>query len=207
MQVDPSTQQVPQSECVLLPVPSDPTISFRLWFKVGSQDDPPGKEGLAAITAAMLTEGSTKQDSYQAILEKLFPLAGGYSSSTSVEMTVISGRIHKDNLAEYYPLFMQAVLSPAFRQEDLDRIKSQTIDYLENGLRYSSDEELAKSVLYETIFAGTPYGHIPAGHVKSVKSITLDDVREFYREHFTQETLVVGLGGGYDAGHAQEAPR
>ena len=47
---------VPLSQCVLLPVPSDPTISFRLWFKVGSQDDPPGKEGLAAITAAMLTE-------------------------------------------------------------------------------------------------------------------------------------------------------
>ena len=103
-------------------------------------------------------------------------------------MTVISGRIHKDNLAEYYPLFIQAVLSPAFRQEDLDRIKSETIDYLENGLRYSSDEELAKSVLYETIFAGTPYGHIPAGHVKSVKSITLDDVREFYCEHFTRKT-------------------
>ena len=183
---------------MLLPVPSDPTISFRLWFKVGSQDDPPGKEGLAAITAAMLTEASTKQNRYEAILDRLFPLAGGYSASTSVEMTVISGRIHKDNLAEYYPLLMQAVLSPAFLQEDLDRIKSQTIDYLENGLRYSSDEELGKAVLYETIFAGTPYGHIPAGHVKSVKSITLDDVRKFYAGHFTRYNVVVGLGGGYD---------
>jgi zinc protease len=191
---------VPLSQCVLLPVPSDPTVSFRLWFKVGSQDDPPGKEGLAAITAAMLTEASTKQNRYEAILDKLFPLAGGYSASTSVEMTVISGRIHKDNLAEYYPLFMQAVFSPAFRQEDLDRLKSQTIDYLENGLRYSSDEELAKAVLYETIFAGTPYGHIPAGHVKSVKSITLNDVRSFYLCHFLPagDNVVVGLGGGFD---------
>ena len=195
----PKGEPIPQSQCVLLPVPSDPTISFRLWFKVGSQDDLPGKEGLAAITAAMLTEASTKQNSYQAILEKLFPLAGGYSASTSVEMTVISGRIHKDNLAQYYPLLMQAVLSPAFRQEDLDRIKSETIDYLENGLRYSGDEELAKSVLYETIFVGTPYGHLTAGHVKSVKSITLDDVRKFYQRHFTPYNVVVGLGGGYDA--------
>ncbi len=194
-----AAEQIPLSQCVLLPVPGDPTISFRLWFKVGSQDDPPGKEGLAAITAAMLTEASTKQNRYEVILDRLYPLAGGYADSTSVEMTVISGRIHKDNLAEYYPLLMQAVLSPGFRQEDLDRIKGQTIDYLENGLRYSSDEELAKSVLYETIFAGTPYGHITAGHVKSLKSITLHDVRVFYVQHFTRDNLVVGLGGGYDA--------
>ena len=54
-----SAELLPQSQCVLLPVAADPTISFRLWFKVGSQDDPRGKEGLAELTASMLTEGST----------------------------------------------------------------------------------------------------------------------------------------------------
>ena len=165
------------------------------------------RRGWPPLTAAMLTEGSTKQHGYEAILDRLFPLAGGYSASTSVEMTVISGRIHKDNLAEYYPLLMQAVLSPAFRQQDLDRIKGQMIDYLENGFRYSSDEELGKSVLYETIFAGTGYGHIPAGRIQSLHSITLDDVRKFYREHFTRDNVVLGLGGGYDAGSAPSNPR
>ena len=109
---------------VLLPVPSDPTISFRLWFKVGSQDDPPGKEGLAAITAAMIAEGATRANSYEQILDKLLPLAAGYSASPSVEMTVISGRVHKDNLDRFYPLLIEAVREPAFKQEDLDRIKS-----------------------------------------------------------------------------------
>ena len=114
-------------------------------------------------------------------------------------MTVIAGRIHKDNVSEYLPFLMQAVLTPAFRQQDLDRLKGQMIDYLENGLRYSSDEELGKTVLYETIFAGTGYGHIPAGRIQSLRSITLDDVRKFYREHFTRDNVVLGLGGGYDA--------
>ena len=30
---------------VLLPVGNDPTVSFSLWFKVGAQNDPAGKEG------------------------------------------------------------------------------------------------------------------------------------------------------------------
>ena len=113
-------------------------------------------------------------------------------------MTIISGRVHKDNLAAYYPLLMDAVLAPAFKQDDLDRIKSQTLNYLENTLRYSSDEELGKAVLYNDLFAGTPYGHIVAGTVEGVKSITLDDVRAFYKTHYTRENVVPGIGGGFD---------
>jgi len=186
-------------DAVTLPVKNDPTIAFRLWFRVGSQDDPAGKEGLADITASMLTDASTKANTYEQILDKLFPLAAGYSAVTSAEMTVITGRIHKDNLAEYYPLLMDAILRPAFTQQDLDRIKSQALNYLQNTLRYSSDEELGKAVLYHEIFAGTHYAHPTVGTVQSVKSITLDDVRAFYESHYTQGNVLIGIGGGYDA--------
>ena len=184
---------------VLVPVKNDPTVSFRIWFKVGSQNDPSGKEGLAAITAAMLTDASTLKNSYEQILDKLYPLAAAYDATVSAEMTVIFGRVHKDNLGEYYPLFLDALTAPAFSQQDLDRIKSQTLNYLENTLRYSSDEELGKAVLYNEIFAGTSYGHITAGLVSSVKTITLDDIRSFYGIYYTRDNLVIGLGGGYDA--------
>jgi zinc protease len=184
---------------VLVPVKNDPTVCFRIWFKVGSQNDPEGKEGLAGITAAMLTDGSTLKNSYEQILDRLYPLAAAYDATVSAEMTVIYGRVHRDNLDEYYPLFLDALTAPAFSQQDLDRIKSQTLNYLENTLRYSSDEELGKAVLYNAIFSGTPYGHITSGLVSSVKSITLDDIRSFYKIYYTKDNLVIGLGGGYDA--------
>jgi zinc protease len=183
---------------VLLPVKNDPTICFRLWFKTGFQDDPAGKEGLAQITAAMLTDGATTAHSYESILDMLYPLAAGYDATTSAEMTVVYGRVHRDNLREYYPLLVGAVTSPAFRQEDLDRIKGEALTYLETTLRYSSDEELGKAVLYNDIYAGTPYGHLSAGTVRGISGITLEDVRGFYAAHFTRENVVVGLGGGYD---------
>jgi zinc protease len=191
-------RNVHDDNVVLLPVKNDPTVSFRIWFKVGSQNDPAGKEGLANITASMLTDAATQKNSYEDILDKLFPLASGYSASSSMEMTVVYGRTHKDNLKKYYPLFIDAILTPAFKQEDLDRIKSEVLNAIENQLRYASDEELGKAVLYNSIFAGTPYGHISAGLVQSVKSITLDDVRNFYTTYFTRDNVVIGLGGGYD---------
>ena len=193
-----SAAPIPRDQVVLLPIKNDPTISFRIWFKVGSQDDPSGKEGLAAITASMLTDASTKNNSYSQIIDRLFPLAAGYSATCSTEMTVIQGRVHRDNLAEYYPLLLDAMLAPAFRQDDLDRIKSQALNYLQNTLRYASDEELGKAVLYRSIFKGTPYGHITQGAVEAVRSITLDDVKGFYSGHYTRSNVVIGIGGGYD---------
>ena len=192
-------ENVPADNLILLPVKNDPTVSFRMWFKVGSQNDPAGKEGLANITASMLTDAATTANTYEQILDKLYPLASNYNSSTSAEMTVIYGRTHKDNLKDFFPLFTDAILAPAFKQEDLDRIKSQVLNYLENQLRYASDEELGKAVLYNSIFDGTPYGHISAGTIESVKSITLDDVKRFYATHFTRDNVSIGLGGGYDA--------
>jgi zinc protease len=183
---------------VQLPVKNDPTIAFRLWFKVGSQNDPAGKEGLAYITGEMLADASTMHNTYAQIIDRLYPLAAGYSASVSTEMTVISGRVHRDNLAAYYPLVLDAVTAPAFVQEDLDRIKSQVLNNLETTLRYASDEELGKAVLYNEVFHGTPYGHIVAGTVDGVKGITLDDVKAFYKAHFTRDNVVPGIGGGFD---------
>jgi zinc protease len=190
---------LPLDQCVLLPVKDDPTVSFRIWFTIGSQHDPAGKEGLAAITAAMIAEGATQSSSYEQVLDKLFPLAAGYGQSASTEMTVISARVHKDNLEKFYPLLIQAIREPAFKQEDLDRIKSQTLNYLENSLRYSSDEELSRAVLDNSLFAGTIYGHLPAGTVRNIRAITIDDVKQFYRDFYTTGNVVLGLGGGYDA--------
>ena len=92
---------------------------------------------------------------------------------------------------------MEAICEPASLPEDLERVKNRLIDHIESTLRYSSDEELAKAVLYETYFAGTPYSHIVAGKVKALKSITLDDVKAFYCEYYTRDNVVLGLGGGY----------
>lgn len=190
-------QTVSADQLVLLPVPNDPTVSFRLWFRAGAQNDPAGKEGLAAITAAMVSDASTKKNSYEKILDLLFPIASGYDGLAGTEMTVISGRTHGDNLELFTGLLMDAVLQPAFLQADLDRIRSRVLNRLENEMRFASDEELGKALLHTGVFAGTPYGHITDGTVEAVKSITLDDIRNFYTTHYTRDNLVIGLGGGY----------
>ena len=182
-------------EPVLLQEPSDPNVAFKLWLRVGSQDDPAGKEGLAALTAALIGEGGTQKTTYEKMLERLFPLAAAYSVSVDKEMTVVSGLAHRDTLDAFYPLMLEALLEPGFREDDFERLRSEAVDLLEKRLRYSSDEELGKAALYGQVFRGTPYAHLDDGTVAGLKAITLDDVRRFYAAHYTRGNVVVGLGG------------
>jgi zinc protease len=182
---------------VLLPLPQDPQVAFKFWFQVGSQDDPRGKEGLAALTGAMLSEGGTRRLPYDKILEALFPLAAGYSASVDREMTVVTGSVHKDNLGRFTDLLVEAITKPGFRKDDFERIRDQMISGIENSLRYSSDEELGKATLAQAVWAGTPYETIDDGTVASLRSLTLEDVQSFHRTHYTRDNVVVGLAGGY----------
>ncbi len=182
---------------VLLPVADDPTITFAVAFKVGSQNDPAGKEGLAALTGALLAGGSTTENTYQQILDKLYPLASSYDVRVDKEVTTLSGRTHRDNLEAFFGLLQDAYLRPALVEDDFERLKSNQLNYLEKTLRFASDEELGKAALTELIFEGTPYRHPLAGTVAGLSAITLDDVRSFYRGHFNRDNAVVALGGGY----------
>lgn len=183
---------------LLIPAPTDPTIAFSVGFGVGSQDDPPGKEGLAYLTGQMLADASTENNAYEAILDALYPIASSYSARVDKETTTLTGRTHRDNVEIYFELFSDAYLRPAFEASDFERIKSDTINYLENSLRYASDEELAKAALTEMIYDGTRYAHPIQGTVAGLRSITLDDVTAFYAERYTAANATLGLAGGYD---------
>lgn len=202
-----SSGTLKDSQLVLLPVKGEPTVTFRILFKVGSQNDPKGKEGLAYLTAQMLVEGATKKHCYEEILDLLYPMAASYSASVDKEMTVITGRVHRDNLDQYYQLLKDAIFQPAFREEDFKRIKQQTLNYIEKYLRYADEEELGKAALYEFIFMGTPYQHLTVGYVSSLKSITLDDVKEFYKKYFTRNNVIVGLAGGIDKSFIEQVKK
>ena len=54
-------------------------------------------------------------------------------------------------------------------------------------------------------YEGTPYQHPEEGYVDSVRSITLDDVRGFYRAHYPSRQRDAGVGGGYPDGFPADA--
>ena len=192
---------------VLLPN-SSPLVTFRLLFNTGAASDPKGKEGLAALTASMLANGGSHDMTYEQIVSTMYPMATGFGSQVDKEMTVFAGTTHADNLTKYYQLISEMLLNPGWRPEDFTRNREDAINALKVGLRQSNDEELGKEVLYNFIYeGGHPYGQNDTGTIASLEKLTLDDVKQFYHDHYTQANLIVGLAGGYPKGFDEKVQR
>lgn len=185
-----------QMRTVTLPGNS-PVVTLRLVFTTGAAQDPADKRGLARMTAEMLSGGGTKDLTHDQIVDALFPMAASVGSQVDQEMTVFSGATHIDNLDAYYKLFRAMLLDPGWREDDFRRLKDSAINSLRVGLRGNNDEELGKEVLLSELYAGTSYGHYSTGTVTSLEKMTLDDLKQFYKQHYTQSHLIIGIAGGY----------
>ena len=176
---------------------TSPLITFRLLFTTGAAYDPPGKEGVASLTAAMLAQGGSRTMSYEQIVEAMYPMATSVDWQVDKEMTVFSGTTHIENLDRYYGLLKVMLLDPGWRTEDFARLRDDAVNFLKVSLRESNDEELGKEYLYNILYSGHPYAHHNMGRTSSLEKLTLTDVREFYRTHYTQANVVIGLAGGF----------
>jgi zinc protease len=172
-----------------------PQLDVKLLFTVGSAHDPAGKEGLAALTAAMIAEAGSRAMTIDQIEEVLYPMAGSFVGSTDKEMTTFTGIIHRDHWATFLGTVLPQLLDPGFRPEDFKRLKDAQLNALIQDLRSNNEEELGKERLQTNVFRGTPYGHAALGTVAGLAATTLDDVKLFAKTAYTKGNLTVGISG------------
>ncbi|MFA6596573.1 MAG: pitrilysin family protein [Ignavibacteriaceae bacterium] len=186
-------------EVVELKLPHTNKVTIKLMFKNGSVCDPAGKEGLTYLTSALITQGGTGDLTYSDIQNKIYPWAAGYSSSVDKEVSIFTFEVHQDFLNDFYPILKGLMLHPSFSQNDFDRVKRNQQNYVDQVIRASSDEDYSKKALEDFLFRGTKYQHMIQGKSESVKAITLEDVRDQYKNFFTKNNVMIGIAGNYSS--------
>jgi zinc protease len=192
-----STRRAAALDPTAVHTPVTPLVAFRFAFRAGSQCDPRGKEGLAALTAAMVAEGGTRSRTYQQVLAAMYPMAASLSAECRKEMAVFSGLVHRDNVDAYLHLAAEMLAQPRFAPEDFERLRSEALDYVTKYLRGNNDEALGKWTLQAALYENHPYGHPDRGTERGLKAITLLDVKSFHQQYYTLEALNAGIAGGY----------
>ena len=178
--------------------PSSSLIDVSILIHSGAAADPPGKEGLAALTAAMIADAGSADFSIQEINAAMYPLASGFTATVDKEMTRLSGQVHRDNLETWYAYVKSQVFQPGWRAADFERLKGRQASAIQSDLVTSNDEELAKELLYAEIYGERhPYGFPNAGRTGSIAALDIEDVKAFYGEHYVVNNITVGLSGGY----------
>ncbi|MGB5346142.1 MAG: pitrilysin family protein [Woeseia sp.] len=185
-------------EIVTQPSGSSPLVDVSFIIHAGAALDPPGKRGLAALTAAMVSDAGSVAMTIDDINKALYPIAASFDAQVDKEMTRLAGQVHRDNLDLWYKLASGQLLTPGWREQDFTRLRTQLINSVRTSLVGNNDEELGKEMLYAQLYGPQhPYGAPNEGRSADLAALSLADVQAFYRQYYTIKNLTVGLGGGY----------
>jgi len=175
---------------------SVPLVSMRFSFKGGTSQDPGGKEGLANLMTGLFDEGAGDLDS-DSFQERIDNLGGEMSFTASPDSVSGSIRMLAENRDAVSDLLALAVNKPRFDQDAVDRIRQQIVASLEASQRNPST--IASRKFSEVLYGNHPYGRPDEGTVKSLQSISREDLATFHRKNFARDRLTVGVVGSINA--------
>jgi len=174
-----------------------PLVSVATVIEATASLDPVGKEGLAELTAQALKEGTLHRNGVQLALD-LEKLGTSLEAGADWDSTVASMTVLKSNLNRAFEIFADALRSPAFRQEDIDRLKAERL--AERIQILDEPRGLADESFNRFLYASDArYAAPMSGSSKSISAIMRDDVAGFYGEVYSPDATTVILAGDISA--------
>ena len=173
-----------------------PLVRGRATIRGGSRDVPAAKTGLTGIySQAWRTGGTTKQtgDELDQYLEAraAFVETGADTDSTSVSLNVL-----KQDLDAVFPIWLDLLRNPAFRQEKIDLAKTQA----NTGISRRNDEPggiLGREATRLGYGPNSPYAR--QSEYATIAAITREDLLDFHKRTVHPNNIIISFIGDFDS--------
>ncbi len=170
-----------------------PTVNISITIEGGHRTDALAKTGLANLTSSMMNE-DTENYTAEQISEMLNSIGSSVSIYTGEEDITMNISSLTKNLDATLKIAQEMLFKPKFEKADFDRLKEEQIQTIDNQ---ATQPRVIASNVYSKLLYGN--GHILStpliGNKKSVESITLDDVKNFYKTYFSPSISKVVIVG------------
>jgi zinc protease len=156
-----------------------------------------GNIAVPTLTGMMLDRGTTTEDKF-AIATKLESVGASIGFDVDTQAVQIAARCLKKDLPVVIRLLAEQLRSPAFSEEEFDKVKQQfagSIQQANQSTEYRADELFARAIY--------PKGHpnrkfANDEYLAALTSVSLQDVKNFHRDHYGPAHLILVLVGDID---------
>lgn len=176
---------------VVAPVHALPVVSVLVLLEAGSSADPRGQEGVARLTASLLSEGTASMDGAELTdsFERIGAALDAYADwdATIAKVTMLAPR-----LPEALQLLSEVILTPSFPEREVERLRAERLsEILQQRMEPRGlADEMFDRLLYDP---ASRYALAAGGDEGSVTAITRDQVVSFHAERYgaSSATIVV----------------
>ena len=176
-----------------------PLLNVAVFVGAGAAQDPPGKEGLAMLTASTLRRG-TDRLSAEALAEAIESLGGAIGAVSGTDATIVTAEFLAGDLAAGLDLLRQVLRAPAFARDEVRRARDEQLAGLIAGLEEPS--AIAERCFAPWLYQTHPYARPVDGRRESVEDLGRGDVRDFYDHWYRPNDTILVLVGDVTAADA-----
>ena len=187
---------------IVAPAHKLPVVSVIAIVDAGAVSDPVGREGLAALTAGMLPEGTASMDG-ETLALRFERLGASVSANADWDVATAGLTVTRGNLEQALALFADMVGAPSFPARELERLKAERMAEL---LQLRTEPRgLADEMAARFIYAPeSRYSRPEAGSPGSVGAIEGRDIGELYSSRYRAAGTTLVVAGDVTVDAAME---
>jgi zinc protease len=171
---------------------SVPIVTFVIQVNDGSGADPRHQQGLAAIAADMLDEGTGAMSAID-VSDAIARIGGEFDIDVAPDATVFSLTTLTRFVERGAALLSDILARPSMREEDFARVRQLRLDRLRQ-LR-DVPPAVAERAFLRLLYGDHPYGHLPIGSDTSLRGLTPEDVRAFHVAAYRPSRATLVMAG------------
>ncbi|OPY81326.1 MAG: putative zinc protease AlbF [Syntrophorhabdus sp. PtaU1.Bin153] len=176
-------------------------VAAQVWVKVGSKYEDPRIAGITHFIEHLIFKGTEKVKANE-MASRIEALGGSINAFTSYDNTVYHIVIPKNAFEEGLALLLDAVKNPAFPEAEIVKEKQVVLEEIKMG-EDDPQRKLFKE-LFSVSYDGHPYGRPIIGFEETVRNVSPEDIRMYFREHYTPDNMAIVITGDFDREKARK---
>ena len=173
-----------------------PFTALEIQFRGGTSLDAPEKRGAVNLMTALIEEGAADMDS-RAFAEARDALAAEFSFDSGQDSVGVSVRFLTENRDQAVTLLQQALVTPRFDQDAVDRVREQVLSNLRSDEK--DPDTIASDAFDRLAFGDHPYGSPGNGTIETVTALTRDDILAAHAAALARDRIYVAAAGDISA--------
>jgi zinc protease len=170
--------------------PGLPLIAADLSIAAGGALDPSGRAGLASLTADLTTRGTATRSATD-ISREVESLGATLNAGSGTDTSSLSILTVTDKATQVFAVMADVAMHPAFKEEELQRARQETLDNLTVSLRQPGTVGLY--ALTRRLYGDGPYGKTPSP--KSIKTLQREDAAAFHASWWRPDNALLVISG------------
>lgn len=169
-------------------------FSMAVGVKVGSLYEDESNNGISHMIEHMLFKGTSSRN-VEVLNDDIERLAGNFDVYTTYHQTVLSVDVMKDKAEDSFEIMSDMLMRAVFPEKEFRLEKKVIIE----EIKMSKDdaEDASYLGLYKAAFPKEHYKYHIAGTIKSVKSIKIEMVKQFYEDYYRPNNTVICVVSSY----------